>query len=237
MTDRTADAPVSEELRARALAEGRRQLVERGALGLDQTGVADALAVDPAELDRLFPGRHDLLTALIVEAYDAMGDSAERALAEAVESGLEPLQRWIAVARGVRGWSVANPHQYELIYGTTIPGYDAPPETMIAGARTAVALLSVLHQAQSEGALVSRPDDAPPPAPVQTAVRGLSEGMMAGLPDDVIARTLIAWTQLFGMVSFSVFGHIAAFGDDPVAFCDHAADAMGRYVGLQPTAG
>lgn len=63
-------------------------------------------------------------------------------------------------------------------------------------------------------------------------VAALGEGMLSGLPPAVIARMLVAWTQLLGMVSFAVYGHVQGFAADPDAFFDHAAAAMGHYVGL-----
>jgi hypothetical protein len=44
---------------------------------------------------------------------------------------------------------------------------------------------------------------------------------------------LVAWTQLFGMLSFELFGHLVGSVDDNDAFFDHATAAMARYVGLR----
>jgi len=54
-----------------------------------------------------------------------------------------------------------------------------------------------------------------------------------GLRHDVIARLLVAWTQLLGAVSFAVWGHVQGFASDPDAFFEYATESMGRYVGLE----
>lgn len=213
-------------------AEATRQLHRNGALVLTPESVRVALGMDAEEFRAHFADRDALLTSLIVDAYDGMGARTEQAVRHSEETGAEPLARWVAVCRAVRDWAMECPHEYELIYGTNIPGYDAPPETMVAGARTALALIGSLQHAAAVGALETG-EDEPLPGPVAEAVRGLAENMAQGLPEPVIGRLLIAWTQLFGMTSFSVFGHIVAFGEDPAAFVDHAAASMGRFVGIR----
>lgn len=210
--------------------EATRQLHSRGALVLTPESVRTALAMPEEEFTGHFASRDALLTALVVDAYDGMGERAEAAVRESSDEA--PLARWVAVCRAVQGWAVEQPYEYELIYGTNIPDYDAPPETMVAGARTAMALIGTLQHAAKQDMLETGTTEALP-RPVADAVRGLAEGMAEGLPEPVVARLLVAWTQLFGMTSFSVFGHIAAFGEDPDAFVGHAAAAMGRYVGIR----
>lgn len=213
-------------------AEATRQLHRDGALVLTPESVRTALGMPEAEFAKHFASRDALLTALVVDAYDGMGERAEQAVRESAESDAEPLARWVAVCRAVRDWAMDQPHEYELIYGTNIPDYDAPPETMVAGARTAMALIGTVQHAAKQGALDTGTAEELP-QPIEDAVRGLVETMAEGLPEPVVARLLVAWTQLFGMASFSVFGHIVAFGEDPAAFVDHAAAAMGRYVGVR----
>ena len=39
---------------------------------------------------------------------------------------------WLDACRAVRAWAVANPHEYALVYGSPVPGYRAPPDTVPA---------------------------------------------------------------------------------------------------------
>src|SRR3954468_22594719 len=99
--------------------EARRPLAADGAAKLSLRAVARELGMVSSALYRYFPSRDDLLTALIIDAYDAIGATAEAALARAADA--DPLDRWIAVCRAARDWAVAHPHEYALIYGSPVP--------------------------------------------------------------------------------------------------------------------
>ncbi|MDI5962489.1 TetR-like C-terminal domain-containing protein [Streptomyces sp. SL13] len=226
MTDQLTD-----DIRTRITRQAVRRLAGRRSVDLDLAAVSAAAGTDPERARESFPGTWDLLTALVLDAYNAMSDSAEAAAARARAEDASPVGRWTAICLGVRGWALAHPDEYALIWGQPVPGYSAPPETMAAGARTVLALLDVLRDAHASGTAV-RLDDAPLPDGMRANVSALSDGLLKGLPDPVIARMLVAWTQLHGMVAFEVYGHIAGVAADPAAFFSYAAAAMGTYVGL-----
>src|SRR3954471_6501176 len=98
--------------------EARRRLAAEGAAKLSLRAVARELGMVSSALYRYFASRDDLLTALIVDAYDAVGAAAERA--EAATDRADLLGRWLATARAVRAWTLANPHEYALIYGSPV---------------------------------------------------------------------------------------------------------------------
>ena len=120
----TARARARAELTQEIKAVARRQLAQSGAPSISLRSVARELGMVSSAVYRYFPSRDDLLTSLIVDAYDAVGSAGEQALARgrgAVTS------RWLRVAEAIRGWALANPHEYALIYGSPVPGYRAPP--------------------------------------------------------------------------------------------------------------
>src|SRR5690242_4303759 len=80
--------------------EARRRLAAEGAAKLSLRAVARELGMVSSAVYRYFPSRDDLLTALIIDAYDALGEAAERARDAA--SGAPPLARWSAVCEAVR---------------------------------------------------------------------------------------------------------------------------------------
>ncbi|GLX17157.1 hypothetical protein [Streptomyces lavendulae] len=79
--------------------EAVRRLAGRQAVDLDPRAVARHAGVERATADRLFPDRTALLTALVLDAYNSMGESAERAAAAAEGTGADLLERWVAVGR------------------------------------------------------------------------------------------------------------------------------------------
>jgi len=55
---------------------------------------------------------------------------------------------------------------------------------------------------------------------------------MDGVPDHIAAAALIAWSGLFGLVSFELFGQFENVVTDRAAFFDYAAACLGRLTGL-----
>src|ERR1700756_1738163 len=115
----TARERARAELTREIKEEARRQLAEVGAHGLSLRAVARELGMVSSALYRYFPSRDDLLTALIIDAYDAIGSAAEAAIA--ASAGAPARERWAAACRAIRAWAVANPHEYALIYGSPVP--------------------------------------------------------------------------------------------------------------------
>src|ERR1700757_4132856 len=133
----TARERARAELTREIKEEARRQLAAAGADALSLRAVARELGMVSSALYRYYPGRDELLTALIIDAYDALGEVAERAISSAGGSGRA---RWIAACRAVRDWARSNPHEYALIYGSPVPGYRAPEATIGPAARGPLAL-------------------------------------------------------------------------------------------------
>jgi AcrR family transcriptional regulator len=182
-------------------------------------------------LYRYFPSRDDLLTALIVDAYNAIGAAAEEADATCKREDLAG--RWTAATRSIRHWALANPNEYALVYGSPIPGYHAPTQvTEPPATRVTAVLAAILTDAAAAGPLELA--SAPPtlPSSLDIDFARLRAALMPGVPDQAIFRGVIAWLSLFGIVSFEVFGHLVGVVGDTDAFFDAAARDIGRSVGL-----
>jgi AcrR family transcriptional regulator len=153
-------------------------------------------------LYRYFASRDDLLTALILDAYNDLGEVAERADA-AVADRADVRARWMAVARALRGWALANPAEYALLYGTPVPGYAAPQDTTGPASRPVVVLGAIMAEArQIDGS------DIPLGTALRAEIRRIAEIGAPGLSDPAMVRGLIAWTLLFGALNFELFGRI-----------------------------
>ncbi|MFI5691653.1 TetR/AcrR family transcriptional regulator [Kribbella sp. NPDC051586] len=217
-----ARAELTEEIKSAA----RRQLATVGAEALSLRAVSRELGMVSSALYRYFPSRDDLLTALIIDAYDALGTAAEGAA-----DGDDLLAEWVAIYAAVRDWARAHPHEYALIYGSPISGYKAPQTTVEPAVRVPLLLLGLLQRAQASGRL-RPPSDAPEPSGLLGQQVGVLVELAPGVPTAVLLRTVIVWTQLFGMISFELFGQLVGSMDPADEFYESTSRQMAAFVGL-----
>jgi AcrR family transcriptional regulator len=222
-----ARARVRAELTREIADVARRHLATEGAAALSLRAVARELGMASSAVYRYFPSRDDLLTALIVDAYDALGDAAERADAACAPDDLRG--RWRAVCRAVRAWALAHPHEYALVYGSPVPGYAAPETTIGPASRVGEVLCGIVARGVAQGVV------APGAGGVDATLHpGITARM--GLPDrpdgSLAARAILAWTTVFGLIGFELFGHTHNVVEAPDPYFDAATDTLGTLVGL-----
>ncbi|MCX5138485.1 TetR/AcrR family transcriptional regulator [Streptomyces sp. NBC_00338] len=260
--------------------EARKQLAAEGAAKLSLRAVARELGMVSSALYRYFPSRDELLTALIVDAYDSVGEAAEHAHRTATAEGdgraaaprpptasartapptasartapptasartapptasartappappappAVHLNRWVAVACAVRDWALAHPHEYALIYGSPVPGYTAPQATVGPASRVGLTLIAIVVEAHEAQGIA-----LPPLAgELRPEAERLAADLAPGLPPAAAARLVAAWSQLFGLVSFEIFGQFNRVVEDREVFFRQAAAELARTVGL-----
>jgi AcrR family transcriptional regulator len=203
-------------------AVARRHLASDGA-NLSLRAVARDMGMVSSAVYRYFPSRDDLLTALIIDAYNALGEAAETGDAS-VADRTDARARWYAVGRALRRWALAQPAEYALIFGSPVPGYQAPQETIAAARRTPVVLVSI-------AVLATRP---PYPVSVPPALTRDLTAVAQALADDLpdlpgagptpgqLALGATAWSHIVGAISFELFGQLT-----------NVVDARDEYFDLQ----
>ncbi|NUP24582.1 MAG: TetR/AcrR family transcriptional regulator [Streptomyces sp.] len=215
------------EITAAIKDEARRQLAAEGAAKLSLRAVARELGMVSSALYRYFPSRDDLLTALIIDAYDSLGESAEAAHGKAADEG--PVRRWTAVAEAVRDWALRHPHEYALIYGSPVPGYTAPDTTVPAASRVGLLLIGIVRDAHHASALTELP---PPPAELRAEAERMAADLAPDLPPATVATLVAAWAELFGLVGFELFGQFHRVVVDREPFFRQAVTRLAQGVGL-----
>ena len=220
-----------ERARAEVTAEiteaARRQLGEVGAAGLSLRAVAREIGMVSSAVYRYFPSRDDLLTRLIIDGYDDLGAAAEAA----DDPSRAPAERWLAVCRAVRDWARRHPHEYALLYGSPVPGYRAPEDTVPAASRVGVVLGRILGDAARRGDLPGTAGARDPQLISDDAVEVLG-GDHPALDDDVRLRALLAWSSLYGTISFELFGHFVGSVEDGDRYFDRAMGDLAALIGL-----
>ncbi|WP_327308212.1 TetR/AcrR family transcriptional regulator [Streptomyces sp. NBC_01298] len=208
--------------------EARRALAAEGAAKLSLRAVARELGMVSSALYRYFPSRDELLTALIVDAYNSVGAAAEAADARSLAAGGTPRARWAAVCASVRAWALERPHEYALIYGSPVPGYTAPIDTVGPASRVGNTLIGIVRAAY-EGRGIALP---PLPAELRPEAARMAADFAEGLPPEAAAALVAAWAQLVGLISFELFGQFNRVVEDRDAFFAHAAGQLAHGVGL-----
>ncbi|MGY2063758.1 TetR-like C-terminal domain-containing protein, partial [Nocardia gipuzkoensis] len=146
----------------------------------------------------------------------------------------DPAQGVRVLGRAVREWALAEPARYGLLFGTPVPGYEAPADqTNAPGIRVIGALLGVIEKAYAANILTI-------PEPVPVIGQPLAGDFAAvraefgfAVPDWLLARGISVWTGLFGAVSFDVFDMYGqdSFADRGDLFERHL-DNLGVILGL-----
>ncbi len=215
----TARERARAELTREIKESARRQVAEVGASALSLRAVSRELGMVSSALYRYFPSRDALLTALIVDAFDAVGAAAEQAeVAVPAARGFET--RWVALGTAVRAWAVASPHDYALVYGSPVPGYAAPTDTVDPAARVSLVALRIVADGLAAGDIDPTPS-GPMPRSVHVEMAQLRDTVALDIPDEVLARTLLAWSAVFGAISYELFGHLHGIVEDHDAYFAH----------------
>ena len=230
---RTVRERARAELTREIIETARRHLATGGAAALSLRAVARDLGMASSAIYRYMPSRDELLTTLIIEAYQSLGTTA--AQHEATVPRDDFRGRWLAACQAVRAWALARPHEYALIYGSPVPGYEAPQDTIAPASLVGVVMISIVVDAAAAGAidpatLGKLSDD------LQAAIGPIRGFVPPDLPDELVVRALIAWTHIFGAISFELFGHrhnvVASDESARATFFNEEARRLGVLVGL-----
>ena len=186
-----------------------KQIAEFGAPALSLRAIARDLKITAPAIYNYFPDRDALVTALIVDAYKSFGDSQIEARDAVPVEDIEG--RMMAIGMAYRRWAQAYPQRYQLIFGTPIPGYEAPlMEVLPSSVRSLSALVSVVEQLHQSGRLkiITLPE-------VKTEYK-VSFEMWKNYGGDVdilsLTTSMLIWSRVHGIVSLEIAGNLPPFG-------------------------
>lgn len=229
-----ADGTLSPRAQARLETIDQIKLIAREHLAVDGPNlslraVARDLGVVSSAVYRYFGSRDELLTALIVDAYVSLAEAIEAAEGAVPRRDLPG--RWNAIGRAAREWALENQHEFALLYGSPVPGYEAPEDTVEPANRPTVLVFEILRDGLGRGALDVPSDRLP------KAVRADLDGVRAAtgfddVPASLVGRAMSMWALLFGTIGFEIFGRLTGAVTDADAWFEHQLRVMTRYLGL-----
>ncbi len=201
---RTARERARAEITSEILDAGRRHLATDGAAGLSLRAIARELGMASSAVYRYVASRDELLTRLIIDAYDSLGAAGEAGYAAAGRDDLRG--RFAAVCRAVRDWALVNPNEYALIYGSPVPGYVAPADTIGPASRVSNLLVQILADAAARGIEVPAAARGELSQPGRAALAPVLGVLPPGVTGEAILAGLMVWSGLLGTVSLELFG-------------------------------
>jgi AcrR family transcriptional regulator len=213
-------AEMTDEIKRQA----RLQVDAAGASSLSLRAISRDMGTACSALYRYFPSRDHLLTVLIIENYDALGAVVEAADAAVPREDLAG--RWRAAAGALRRWAIENPADYGLNFGTPVPGYEAPEDTIGPGTRYTNTLLSLLADIHAAGCTTRV--TMPRSPQLRREYRAIRKRSGVGVPDELLLAGLTAWMGVIGAVSVEVFGHLRNVLDEPSAHFDAMVSMIGH---------
>src|SRR6516165_12130046 len=169
---RTARERARAEITREILDTARGYLATDGAPALSLRAIARDLGMASSALYRYFKSRDELLTRLIIDAYDSLGAAAETSEAAVDRSDLAG--RFTAICQAVRTWALAHPNEYALIYGSPVPGYVAPPDTVAPASRVTTRLMWIIIDAAATGRIPAADTQTPEDPEVGTVAAALA---------------------------------------------------------------
>ncbi|MHA7302150.1 TetR/AcrR family transcriptional regulator [Pseudarthrobacter sp. MDT1-22] len=227
-----------ERARAQTIADivrlGREHLATQGAAALSLRAVARDLGVVSSAVYRYVANRDELLTLLLVDAYSELGDAVDAAVNAVPVRDFDG--RFKALGRAVRAWALREPARYGLLFGSPVPGYQAPSsQTATPGTRVIYRLIGILDGAYRAGALTATARTAVVPSALSADLEAIRSELGLAMPDELQANGALVWTSLFGAVSFEVFGQ---YGPDTFRargeLFEHHLTVLAAMAGLVP---
>lgn len=186
-----------------------KQIAEFGAPALSLRAIARELKITAPAIYNYFRDRDALVTALIIDAYKSFGDSQLEARDAVPAENLEG--RMMAIGLAYRSWAHTYPQRYQLIFGTPIPGYEAPlTEVLPSSARSISALVSVVEQLRTSGRLNVKSFPQVKPEYKISFEMWKTYGGDADLLSLSVA--MIIWSRVHGIVSLEIAGNLPPFG-------------------------
>lgn len=188
-----------------------KQIAEFGAPALSLRAIARELKITAPAIYNYFPDRDALVTALVIDAYTSFGDSQLEAR-DSISSD-DFIEQLNAIGLAYRNWAHTYPQRYQLIFGTSIPGYVYPTEKVLpASAHAITPLFSLVEEIRLAGKL-----NAKGFKPVKKEYERhfeLWKSQIGSLNPQTHFIAMLIWSRVHGIVSLELRGNILFFGED-----------------------
>jgi AcrR family transcriptional regulator len=183
----------------------RQQMAEHGAGALSLRGIARAMQMSAPGLYHYFPTFDDLITAMVVDGFSALADAIDAGC----QQGASLEARLMNGALAHRAWALTYPTDFQLIYGTPIPGYSAPGEiTIPAAIRVFQPTIALLEEGIQTGQIIPHAAYHRPPLPIQERLSTIIESGQYPVSIAALYFGIDAWVRIQGILLMELTDHL-----------------------------
>ena len=217
----------------------RHLLVDEGPDAVSLRAIGRAMGMTAPALYRYFGSREDLLQHVCGDIFTEIAADIHAAIHHAAEaSGGDMTAKLIAACRAFRGWALAHPPEFGLLFGTPLPGLEVLHEgpesaTVVAecAGKFSLEFLTLFFELWTKHPFPVPADADIDPGLLAQLIR-YRDALGADLPAGAVLVFLRCWVRLYGMVSLEVFGHLHFALDDASAMFDYTLAELAELVGL-----
>jgi len=212
----------------------RQQMIAQGPAAISLRAIAAEMGMAAPSLYNYFKNRDELVTALIIDTFNAQADRLEEASLSLPQN--DYAGRMLALCLAYREWNLAHPTDFALIVGNPIPGYRTPTEaTTPAGRRTLQLFIEVIQSAWLEGRLHLPPEYAELSPELSGQLTDFIQQAGYDLALPVLHLTLSIWAQLLGLLFLETYGHFEPILSNPGELYRNEVLAWLKRLGLSQT--
>lgn len=209
----------------------RQQMAIYGTSGLSLRAIARELAITAPAIYNYYPRLDDLITALLIDAFNALATALQEAAQDAATLSLRAQLRSILFA--YRQWALDHPVDYQLLYGNPIPGYVAPAAiTAPLARRPFEVVVRLLLRAVQAGHFQLPVMDRPLPASISQHMAAWKAQTNFPGPDAILYALAVCWTRIHGLVILEIFHHTQPMIGDTAAFYAHEIEDLLTQLGV-----
>ncbi|GAB1421439.1 TetR/AcrR family transcriptional regulator [Anaerolineales bacterium] len=229
--------PIREEQRQQMTHDIKRSarelMKDKGSAGLSLRAIARDLGITAPAIYNYFPKLDDLITALIIDAFQDLIRFMESASQPAESPSMTA--NFKAALLAFRRWALLNPIQFQLLYGNPIPGYERPlQETQQIAQQPHRLLVELFETAMQNGELVINPEiKIPPEIDQHLQLIAAYSPFEQNLDLKIIYMLIVAWTRIQGVLMLEMYQHLTVIVGNPEVFFEAQVDQIMREIGFQ----
>lgn len=207
-----------------------KQIGETGAASLSLRAIGREMRLTVSAIYRYYPDRDALVTALLIDAFEAFSQALESA--RDARKPDDHVGRFESMCKAYFTWAAQNPQRYVLMFGTPIAGYGFAPELDPVVRRSFLTLQGVIGEAYRAGKITGELALIRLPLPLNSQYELLKK---AGMPYALFIThlALAVWSMMHGITSLYLHHYLTGFlQQDVQVFVDFEVEKLSRMLGL-----